>query len=138
MMLPGPKGLPLFRGPYSKITAINLNSGEHMWQTALGDGPTNRPALKDLNLGPLGGFAPGLPLLTKTLLFAFSGADRMYGSPSVLRAIDKKTGEILAELPLEKVSSLGVPMTYQLGGKQYIAFAATSGGVAEMITMTLP
>jgi len=138
MMVPGPKGLPLFRGPYSKMTAINLNTGEHMWQTALGDGPTNRPALKDLDLGPLGGFAPGLPLLTKTLLFAFSGSDRMYGTGSILRALDKETGKIVAELPLEKVGSLGVPMTYQIDGKQYIAFAATSDGVAEMITMSLP
>jgi quinoprotein glucose dehydrogenase len=138
MMIPGPQGLPLFRGPYSKITAIDLNTGDHMWQTPLGDGPTNRPALKDLDLEPQGGFAPGLPVTTKTLLFAFSRSDRMFGSPSVLRALDKKTGEIVAEVPLENVISLGVPMTYQLDGKQYFAFAATSGGGAEMIAMALP
>ena len=70
---------------------------------------------------------------------AISGADPIYGSPSTLRALDKKTGEIVAEMPLEDVRALGVPMTYQLDGKQYIAFAASStGGVAEVVAMSLP
>lgn len=133
----GPKGLPLFRGPYSKVTAMNLNTGEHTWETPIGDGPTNRPTLKELDLGSLGGFAPGKPLLTKTLLFIFTGADRMYQTGSRLRALDKKTGEIVADMPLD-VDEMGVPMTYQLDGKQYIAFAASNKGIAEMVVLSLP
>ena len=72
-------------------------------------------------------------------LFAFSGADPIYSSPSNLRAFDKKTGEVIVELPLEDVRALGVSMTYELDGKQYIAFASSStSGVAEVVAMSLP
>ena len=27
----GPRGLPLFKPPYGRITAIDLNTGEHKW-----------------------------------------------------------------------------------------------------------
>ena len=27
----GPQGLPIFKPPYSKITAIDMNTGEHLW-----------------------------------------------------------------------------------------------------------
>ncbi|HMX27429.1 MAG TPA: PQQ-binding-like beta-propeller repeat protein, partial [Blastocatellia bacterium] len=34
----GPQGLPLFKPPYGRITAIDLNKGEHAWQVVHGDG----------------------------------------------------------------------------------------------------
>ena len=145
----GPQGLNLFKGPYARMTAIDLNTGEHMWQIPIGDGPTKHEALKDLNLGPLGGYDPGKPLLTKTLLFTFTGSGfRRRSSDSApdsdapnLRAIDKKTGEIVAEMPLG-FSSVGAPMTYSIDGKQYIAVAAVSDRgterTAEIIALSLP
>ena len=65
----GPKGLPLFKPPYGRITAINMNTGEHAWMAVRGDGPRNHPSLKDLNLPKLGTTARGYGLATKTLLF---------------------------------------------------------------------
>ena len=50
----GPRGLPLFKPPYGRITAIDLNRGEHRWMVANGDGPRDHPAIKHLNLPPLG------------------------------------------------------------------------------------
>ena len=50
----GPRGLPLVKPPYGRITAIDLNTGEHVWMVANGDGPRNHPELKALNLPPLG------------------------------------------------------------------------------------
>ena len=50
----GPMGLPLTKPPYRRITAIDLNTGEHVWQTAFGKGPANHPLLEHLNLPDLG------------------------------------------------------------------------------------
>ncbi|MDP7639373.1 MAG: PQQ-binding-like beta-propeller repeat protein, partial [Candidatus Hydrogenedentes bacterium] len=35
----GPRGLPLVKPPYARITAIDLNAGKHLWQVPHGDGP---------------------------------------------------------------------------------------------------
>ena len=53
-------------------------------------------------------------------------------------AYDKQTGETLWEYELPKNQS-GVPMTYELDGKQYIALAISARGEpAELIALTLP
>ena len=45
----GPQGLPLIKPPWGRITAIDLNSGDHLWMAANGDAPDyvkNHPAMK--------------------------------------------------------------------------------------------
>ena len=42
--VPGPRGLPLVKPPYKRITAIDLNTGGHAWMSPHGDGPRNHPA----------------------------------------------------------------------------------------------
>ena len=37
----GPRGLPLMKPPYGRITAIDLNKGEILWSVANGDGLKN-------------------------------------------------------------------------------------------------
>src|SRR5256712_11431393 len=89
----GPRGLPLFKPPYSSITAYDMNKGELLWSIPHGDGPRDNPAIKDLKLPRLGSLEkPGGPLLTKTLLFIGQGLNS-----SKFRAFDKKTGELLWE-----------------------------------------
>ena len=66
-----PDGLPLLKPPYSRMTAIDLNTGEHIWMTPTGNGDRIRtnPRLRDLTLPPLGGDGGAAgPLVTKTLL----------------------------------------------------------------------
>src|SRR6185369_12117790 len=65
-LLQGPRGLPLVKPPYGRITAIDLNHGTIAWTVPNGDGPRNHPALKDLHLGPLGQSVRAAPLATKT------------------------------------------------------------------------
>ena len=68
-----PQGLPLLKPPYSRITAIDMNTGEHAWMVPLGNGDRIRnhpPRLRHLNLPPLGDGTIGGPLLTKTLLIS--------------------------------------------------------------------
>ena len=52
--LPTLDGIPLYKPPYSRVTAYDLNAGTIAWQVPLGDGTRNHPLLKDLKLGPLG------------------------------------------------------------------------------------
>ncbi len=139
----GPRGLPLLKPPYGRITAIDLNTGEHRWMVPHGDGP--RQAVIDLGLpdpGPLGVGSSTGPLVTKTLLFIGQGgrtnrAGREEG-PGVLRAFDKKTGELISTLELPRPPA-GTPMTYLAGGRQYLVVAAGGGmGGAELIGLAVP
>jgi quinoprotein glucose dehydrogenase len=126
----GPQGLPLWKPPYGRVTAINLNTGEHAWTIPHGDGPrelVSKVVGKDV--GPLGSGGGG-PLLTKSLLFIGQGAGgrgaRAGGGESVFRAFDKATGKVVAELPLPAPPS-GTPMTFLANGKQYITLATQDG-----------
>jgi glucose dehydrogenase len=120
----GPEGLPLVKPPYGRITALDLNRGDMLWQVANGDGIRNDPRLQALHLPPLG--SPGRPvaLVTKTLLFVPESSDAMMGGagiagPAKLHAYDKATGKLVWEVDLP-VGSTGGPISYLAGGKQYI------------------
>ena len=142
----GPQGLPLVKPPYRRITAIDLNTGEHVWQIPFGNGPTNHPAIKDLNLGPLGSpygdaVAEGGILLTKTLLISYLSKRGELGrraQGTFLRAFDKKTGELLGEVGVE-TRLHGALMTYMHDGRQYIAVAGGGRrGDGELVALALP
>jgi mono/diheme cytochrome c family protein len=117
-------GLPITKPPYSRLTAVNMNTGTLVWSVANGDGPRNHALLKDLKLPPLGN--PGRPvaLVTKTLLFVGDSSNAIFGrggiaGPAKLRAYDKATGQLVAEHELP-VGTTGGPITYLAGGKQFI------------------
>jgi glucose dehydrogenase len=56
----------------------------------------------------------------------------------MFRALDKTTGKIVWEMELPGGTS-GVPMTYMVDGKQYIAVTvAWTGMRAEVIALALP
>ena len=66
----GPRGLPIVKPPYGRVTALDLNRGEKVWTVPNGDGPRNHPAIARLKLGPLGNASRSGLIATKTLLFA--------------------------------------------------------------------
>ena len=130
--------MPLFKPPWGRITAINLNTGEHAWMVPHGDGPRefiSKRVGKDV--GPLGSGGGG-PLLTKTLLFIGQGAGgrggRAGGGASVLRAFDKTNGKVVAEIALP-ASPGGTPMTYLADGKQFIVLSTSDG---KYVALGLP
>ncbi len=141
--LPGPMGLPLTRPPYGRITAIDLNTGEHAWMTPLGDGPRAQiERITGEDPGPLGAAPSAGPLLTKTLLFqAQGGGAALTGAPgggdSVLRAHDKRTGDVIHEIVLDAAPN-GTPMSYAVGGHQYIALAVGGEADAGIVALALP
>ena len=116
----GCKGLPLIKPPWGRITAIDMNKGEHLWQIASGPTPRrspSNPALKGLDIPPTGTATRPVTLVTKTLLFTAEG----WGANPVLRAHDKATGAVVAEVALPGAVG-GRPMTYMIDGKQYSPF----------------
>ncbi len=137
LLAPGPDGLPLLKPPYGRITAIDLNRGEVVWVTPVGDGPRHHPAIKHLNLGPLGTVGRVAPLLTRTLLFAGEGPQDTRAAP-IFRAFDKATGKALWEFKLDS-HVLGAPMTYLAGGRQYIVVSCGyRKWPHELVAFTLP
>ena len=132
-----PQGLPLFKPPYSRITAIDLNTGDHAWMQPNGDGDRyrNHPMLRDLDLPPLGGEGRGGPVLTKTLLVSALSAGGSDGGPRLV-ARNKTTGAIVGSLDLP-AGAIGTPMTYMHQGTQYIALTI-GGDVPELIALALP
>jgi len=132
-----PQGLPLLKPPYTRMTAINMNTGEHEWMVPLGNGDRvrNHPLLRDLNLPPVGGDGVGGPVLTKTLVISALTAGSSNGGPRLV-ARSKETGEELGSVDLP-TGAIGTPMTYMVDGQQYIA-VAVGGRPPAMIAFRLP
>jgi quinoprotein glucose dehydrogenase len=138
------RGLPIIKPPYGRITAINMDKGEIVWQIAHGETPDNirnHPALKGLNIPRTG--RPGLigPLVTKTLVIC--GEAGVFTTPSgdrgaMLRAYDKATGKEVGARYIPAPQS-GSPMTYLLNGEQYLALAISGGNYSgELVAFKLP
>jgi quinoprotein glucose dehydrogenase len=136
----GPQGLPLFKPPHAQITAIDLNTGEHLWQVPLGDGIRQR--VIDLGIpdpGPLGGGSFTGPVLTSTLLFiGHTGPRDGAGGPAdgALIALDKQTGRTIHSVDLP-ASPNGTPMTYMANGRQFIVVAVGGGQETTLVALTL-
>ncbi len=121
----GPQGLPLVKPPWGRVTAIDLNTGEHLWMTPNGHGPKDHPALAGLDLPMLGG-GRGAPLLTRSLLFVTQGEGPGQDNSPRLNVFEKRTGELLGHVPLPDTAHAN-PITYMVGGRQYIVVAVGGG-----------
>jgi quinoprotein glucose dehydrogenase len=131
------QGLPLFKPPYSRITAIDLKTGKTRWAVPNGDTPDvvkNHPALQNVKIPKTGTFnrSSGL-LVTSTLLFTGEGST---GAP-ILWAYDKMTGNVVGKVDLPGPTT-GFPITYMKNGKQFIVVAARAGDAVELVALALP
>jgi quinoprotein glucose dehydrogenase len=139
LVVGGPRGLPLFKPPFGRITAVDMNTGEHAWMKPNGGTPPairDHPALKGIELEPTGSPSRAVLLVTGTLLFAGEG----FSGEPFFRAYDKKTGEALAEIEIP-AQATSLPMTYMHRGRQYVVFAVGDGDTehaAELIALALP
>jgi len=150
----GPENLPLFKPPFGRIVAIDLNSGEHAWTVPLGEGPRRHSLLAALDLPRLGSARRGFPLVTRTLLFAaqegrVTGLRWAKDRPWVriftwatleptLEVFDKTTGALLAKIELP-ANAQGALMTYMVRGKQYVVVPVGGANLpAELVALSLP
>ena len=147
----GPRGLPLVKPPYGSITAIDLNSGEHLWRTAVGKGPVDHPALKSLDLPDMGWDNRTFVLATPNLLLATSenphgladaGRDYFVDRDAYLRAYDLASGKEIGRVELPS-NAYGAPMSYTAGGRQYVVvplgnYQGRSGRPPELVALAIP
>ena len=141
---PTVQGLPLIKPPYGRINAINLDSGDTLWQVPHGETPDairNHPALKGLNIPRTGRQGQVGTLVTRTLVIA--GEPGFGPTPSgqrgsMLRAYDKRTGADAGAVYMPAPQT-GSPMTYMLSGRQYLVVAISGGSYSgELVAFRLP
>jgi quinoprotein glucose dehydrogenase len=140
-------GIPVWKPPYGRITAIDLSSGEHSWMVPLGDLSSAHEELRKLNLPPTGRPSRGHMLLTKTMLIvgqegntqrSEGGSREFVVYEPKLEAFDKQTGTTLGEVALPR-NATAAPITYMVDGKQYIAVATGGADMpAELVVLSLP
>ena len=138
------QGLPLVKPPYARITAIDLNQGEIVWQIAHGETPDNirnHPALEGLVIPRTGRMGRIGTLATKSLVIA--GEAGFFTTPSgqrgaMLRAYDKATGQEVGSIYMPAPQT-GSPMTYMLNGQQHLVVSISGGSYSgELVAFKLP
>lgn len=106
-------GLPAITPPWGTLTAIDLNSGKHLWQITLGTTPT----LPNQDTHPTGCENYGGAIVTANgLLLIAATKDGMF------RAFNKFTGQLIWQTKLP-AASFATPAMYSVNGKQYIVLA---------------
>ena len=108
-------GYPAIGPPWTQLVAYDLNDGTIKWRVPDG----HAPGLAEQGIVNTGTVRPrnGPVVTAGGLIFLPNSQDR------TLRAYDKDTGEVIWEYELE-ANPEGIPAVYEVGGRQYVAFAA--------------
>jgi quinoprotein glucose dehydrogenase len=110
------EGYPAIKPPWGTLNAINLNSGELVWKTELGE----YPELKQKGI-KTGTENYGGPVVTAGgVVFIAATKDGKF------RAFNKHNGKLLWETELP-VPGFATPSIYQINAKQYIVIACGGG-----------
>ena len=107
-------GYNAVKPPWGTLNAINLSTGDYVWQVPLGE----FPELTKKGVPITGTENYGGPLVTASGLIFIAGT-----RDERIRAFDKNTGKQVWEYQLP-AGGFATPITYEAGGKQYIVIAA--------------
>jgi glucose dehydrogenase len=131
------QGIPIFKPPYGRITAIDMNTGEILWWIPNGDTPDrikNHPLLQGVDVGRTGAPSHATAMVTRSLLIYGEGR----GGRPLLHAVDKRTGQELATLEIPEPTDTA-PMTYLHDGVQYIVISVSGNDLPQsFIALRLP
>jgi len=137
-------GLPIMKPPYGVLAAINLDRGDMVWQVPHGETPDavrNNPVLKGMNIPKTGQSVSVGLVVTRSLVILGDGqVTNPGGRPrgAMLRAYSKTDGAEVGAVFIPAAQS-GSPMSYMVGGKQYIIVAVSGGNYSgEYIAFALP
>jgi quinoprotein glucose dehydrogenase len=111
--LASPSGLPCNAPPWGALVAFDLKTGNVRWESPVGEVAPGVPGGSP-NLGGPMATAGGL-------VFTAAGMD------TALRAFDAETGKELWKATLP-ASAQATPMTYEIGGRQYVVICAGGHG----------
>ncbi len=133
------QGVPIWKGPAGRITAIDMNTGDHLWAIPHGDASQaeqdrirNNPVLQGVDgvMVNRGRGGHSTMVASPTLLFATGqtadGAWKLF-------AIDKQTGERVGAVDIPGSSRYGMS-SWMHEGKQYIIVQLNDG----LAAMALP
>lgn len=110
------EGYPAIKPPWGTLNAINLNTGELVWKTVLGEYPEFKQKGIITGTENYGG-----PVVTAGgVLFIAATKDGKF------RAFNKRTGKLLWETDLP-APGFATPSIYNLNGRQYIVIACGGG-----------
>jgi len=114
-VLKGHLGAPCLTPPWGRLTAVDMVHGTIKWQIPLGDAPV---------LGGLLHFNVGMPVIGGPMITA---GGLVFIAASLkddrFRAFDLETGKLLWDDKLP-AGGQATPMTYSLGGRQFVVIAA--------------
>ena len=112
-------GIPLYKPPYSRITAIDMNTGEHAWMIPTGETPARvQQVIDDNNLDIENTGTGALVSMVVTPTMLVYSDTKTDGTP-MLYAIDKATGETISSIELPDRSRYGMS-SWTHDGHQYI------------------
>lgn len=112
-----PEGYPAVKPPWGTLNAIDLNTGEHVWNIPLGE----FEELTERGIPQTGTENYGGPVVTAGgLLFIGATQDEKF------RAFDKTNGELLWETTLP-AGGYATPSVYEVNGRQFVVIAAGGG-----------
>jgi quinoprotein glucose dehydrogenase len=132
-------GLPIWKGPVGRITAIDVNTGEHLWVTPNGDAPQaqqdlirNHPLVQGLDGVELNRGRGGSTAMVVTPTMLVAGGQAADNTPQ-LYAIDKRTGERLGAVDIPSLTRYGMS-SWTHEGRQFIIVQLQDG----LAAMALP
>ena len=132
-------GLSIWKGPIARITAIDMNTGEHLWVVPYGDADEetqedlkNHPLLQGVPNAPTNPGRRGFSVMVATPTLLMASGQTADGTHTLF-ALDKKTGERLGTVEIPGATRYGLS-SWEHEGKQYVIVQLADG----LAAMALP
>ena len=132
--LPRVQGLPVWKPPYNRLSAYDMNTGERIYWIPIGEPSEemrNNPALRGMDLSNFGGGGNSIQMVSGDLLYATEGSS----GPPVLNAYNKLTGDHVGEILLPSPGQYGM-MSFLHHDYQHIVVQVGQPG--RLVALRLP
>ena len=131
-------GLPIWKGPVGRLSAIDLNTGEYLWVIPNGEAPEreqelirNHPLVQGIPNVEIHRGRRGLSAMVATPTLLLASGQTSDGTPHVF-AIDKRTGERVGAVELPSVTRYGMS-SWMHERKQYVIIQLPDGLAAMVL-----
>ncbi len=136
-------GLPIWKGPVGRITAIDLNTGDHLWAVPYSDASQaqqdtirNHPLVQGLENVEVNRGRGGNAAMVVTPNLLVAGGLSADNTP-MLYAYDKQTGERVGGIEIPAVTRYGMS-SWEHDGHQYIIVQLSDGIAAVAVPAAAP